>query len=356
MTQKEIEIIEEICRNDTRYEDYLERMGRFYEDYYVPHPAVVWFEATMLVMVLKQIDFGHQYAFTAWGNGKSEGEAYAVKWTTLYLLRNGDERFCKLDDSVINSLTIDVDDYWFHGKLRKKRTPKGQYTEVAECFSIQCMENKVAERCLVGRDKPVELQEMKVAARAAVNVCLNDLQCISTTLSLITYYNEVSNGLFKNELIKLNKMYNNLLMGDEGSKGRFVPECSFDEEQVRRSGIMKMPKIVLSVMDYMLKGNYRLENIRRVSFDDMAVAFYAVLTYNDNYWKGTKQQYADMMKDLFEVDVKVKTMSRWIERNGTDYLRWGGRTQVSTKRSKLAEDFENLIKKVCRDKVRELKR
>ena len=120
MTQKEIEVIESICRNDRRYEEYLERMELFYQDYHVPHPAVVWFEATMLVMVLKQIEFGHTYAFTAWGNGKSDDEAYAVKWTTLYLLRNGDDRFCILDGNIINSLRIDVDDYWFFRKLRKK--------------------------------------------------------------------------------------------------------------------------------------------------------------------------------------------------------------------------------------------
>lgn len=353
MTQKEIEMIEKICRNDTRYEKYLERMGRFYEDYHVPHPAVVWFEASMLVMVLKQIAFGQQYAFTAWGNGKSDGEAYAVKWTTLYLLRNGDDRFCKLDDSVINSLTIDVDNYWFHGKLRKKRTPKGHYFELVECLDdIEFMENKVAEICLVGRHKPVELQVMKVAVRAVVNACLNDPQCISTTLNLITYYNTVSNGLFNKELITLSERYNNLLKQDFDSEDSLDLVCKFDDEQVRRSGIMKMPKIVLSVMEYMLKGKYRLEDCEGVRCDDMAVAFYAVLTYNDKFWKGTKQQYADMMKDLFDVDVKVKTMSRWIERNGTDYLRWGGRTHASSKRSRLAEDFEKLIKKVSMYKVK----
>lgn len=346
-------MIEKICRNDERYEKYLERMGRFYEDYHVPHPAVVWFEASMLVMVLKQIVFGQQYAFTAWGNGKSDGEAYAVKWTTLYLLRNGDDRFCKLDDSVIDSLTIDVDNYWFHGKLRKKRTPNGKYFELEECHDdIELMENKVAEICLVDRYKPVELQVMKVAVRAVVNACLNDPQCISTTLSLITYYNTVSNGLYNKELITLSERYNNLLKQDFGSEDSLDLVCKFDDEQVRRSGIMKKPKIVLSVMEYMLNGKYRLEDCGRVTFNDMAVAFYAVLTYNDKFWKGTKQQYADMMQDLFDVDVKVKTMSRWIERNGTDYLRWGGRTRASSKRSRLAEDFENLIKKVSMYKVK----
>ena len=83
----------------------------------------------------------------------------------------------------------------------------------------------------------------------------------------------------------------------------------------------------------------------------MAVAFYAVMSNNDRYWKDTKQQFADMMKDLFEVEVNIKTMSRWIERNGEDFTRWGGRTVVSSKRSRLAEDFQDMIMKVSTYKV-----
>ena len=83
----------------------------------------------------------------------------------------------------------------------------------------------------------------------------------------------------------------------------------------------------------------------------MAVAFYSVMSNNDRYWKGTKQQFADMMKDLFEVEVNVKTMSRWIERNGDDFTKWIGRTEVSSKRSRIAEDFQDMIFKVSSHKV-----
>ena len=62
-----------------------------------------------------------------------------------------------------------------------------------------------------------------------------------------------------------------------------------------------------------------------------------------------------MMKDLFGVDVKVKTMSRWIERNGVDYTRWGNRTAVSEKRSELADDFRDKIDEVSMYKMREYK-
>lgn len=354
MTQKEIEVIESICRNDRRYEEYLERMELFYQEYHVPHPAVVWFEATMLVMVLKQIEFGHIYAFKAWGNGKSNEEAYAVKRTTLYLLRNGDNRFCKLDDNIINSLEIDVDDYWFFGKLRKQKKPKGTYHDEEENDGgISCM---VAEAAYIyAKSKPTNLALMKQTVRNVMDLCVNDSQCIMATMSLVNYYDTVSNGLFEQELMMLNNMQNKLLRGDDGKKKSLDLECRFDNEQVKRSGITTKPKIVLAVMDYMLRGTYRLKGMGKDRINDMAIAFYAVLTFNDEFWKGTKQEYADMMKDLFGVDVKVKTMSKWIERNGVDYARWGNRTAVSKKRSRLADDFRDNIDEVSMYKMREYK-
>ena len=353
MTQKEIEVIESICRNDRRYEEYLERMELFYQEYQVPHPAVVWFEATMLVMVLKQIEFGHLYAFTAWGNGKSNEEAYAVKRTTLYLLRNGDNRFCKLDDNIINSLEIDVDDYWFFGKLRKKKTPKGTYHDEEESDGLTlCMVAEAAH--IYAKSKPTNLALMKQTVRNVMDLCVNDDLCISSTLNLVTYYNTVSNGLFEQEMIMLNNMLNKRLRGDDGKKKSLDLKCRFDNEQVKRSGITTKPRIVLAVMDYMLRGTYRLKGMGKDRINDMAIAFYAVLTFNDEFWKGTKQEYADMMKDLFGVDVKVKTMSKWIERNGGDYTRWGG-TTVSDKRSELADDFRDNIDQVSMYKMREYK-
>ena len=352
MTEKEIEAIESICMNDRRYEEYLQRMESMHEEYNVPHPAVVWFEATMLVMVLKQIDFGHIYAFKAWGNGKSDDEAYAVKWATLFLLRNGDNRFCNLENNVINSLEIDVDDYWFYRRLRKKRTPKGRYDEEVECFEgINAVTNKVSDICIPNSYKPADITLMKRAVRNVMDLCVNDIRCMTSTLNIISYYNEVSNGMFSKEMMTVSDMINSKMREDVGMTERLDLECRFDEEQVKRSGITKMPKIVLAVMDYMLNGKYRLKYKGQVSFDDMAVAFYSVMSNNDRYWKGTKQQFADMMKDLFEVEVKVKTMSRWIERNGEDFTRWGGRTVVSSKRSRLAEEFQDMIYKVSSHKV-----
>lgn len=352
MTDKEIEAIESICMNDRRYEDYLEQREIFHEEYDVPHPAVVWFEATMLIMVLKQIDFGHIYAFKAWGNGKSDDEAYAVKWTTMFLLRNGDDRFCKLDDSVINSLTIDVDDYWFYRRLRRKRTPNGKSDKKVECYEVTKVEaNKVSYSCIPDRYKPTDIPLMKRAVRNVMDLCVNDIRCMTSTLNIISYYNEVSNGMFSKEMMTVSDMINSKMREDVGMTERLDLECRFDEEQVKRSGITKMPKIVLAVMDYMLNGKYRLKYKGQVSFDDMAVAFYSVMSNNDRYWKGTKQKFADMMKDLFEVEVKVKTMSRWIERNGEDFTRWGGNTVVSSKRSRLAEEFQDMIYKVSSHKV-----
>lgn len=201
------------------------------------------------------------------------------------------------------------------------------------------------------RYKQTDIPLMKRTVRNVLDLCVNDIRCMTSTLNIISYYNEVSNGMFVKEMMAVSDMISYKTRGDVGVTDYLNIECRFDEEQVKRSRITKMPKIVLAVMDYMINGKYRLKYKGVVSFNDMAVAFYAVMSNNDRYWKDTKQQFADMMKDLFEVEVNVKTMSRWIERNGDDFTKWIGRTEVSSKRSRLAEDFQDMIMKVTTYKV-----
>lgn len=196
------------------------------------------------------------------------------------------------------------------------------------------------------RYKQTDIPLMKRTVRNVLDLCVNDIRCMTSTLNIISYYNEVSNGMFVKEMMAVSDMISYKTRGDVGVTDYLNIECRFDEEQVKRSRITKMPKIVLAVMDYMINGKYRLKYKGTVSFNDMAVAFYAVMSNNDRYWKDTKQQFADMMKDLFEVEVNIKTMSRWIERNGDDFTKWIGRTEVSSKRSRLAEDFQDMIMKV----------
>ena len=212
---------------------------------------------------------------------------------------------------------------------------------------IKVEENKVSDICY----KPTDIPLMKRAVRIVLDLCVNDIRCMTSTLNIISYYNEVTNAMFIKEMMAVSEMIRSKTRGDVGVKDCLDFECRFAEEQVKRTKITKMPKIVLAVMDYMLNGEYRLKYEGRISFNDMAVAFYSVMSNNDSYWKGTKQQFADMMKDLFEVEVNVKTMSRWIERNGDDFTKWIGRTEVSSKRSRLAEDFQDMIMKVSTYKV-----
>ena len=201
------------------------------------------------------------------------------------------------------------------------------------------------------RYKQTDIPLMKRVVSNVLDLCVNDIRCMTSTLNIISYYNEVSNGMFVKEMMAVSDMISYKTRGDVGVTDYLNIECRFDEEQVKRSRITKMPKIVLAVMDYMINGKYRLKYKGVVSFNDMAVAFYAVMSNNDRYWKDTKQQFADMMKDLFEVEVNIKTMSRWIERNGDDFTKWIGRTEVSSKRSRLAEDFQDMIMKVSTYKV-----
>ena len=144
------------------------------------------------------------------------------------------------------------------------------------------------------------------------------------------------------ELQLLNDMIATELQQTKEEEKGLDLKCRFDDEQIRMSGIGKMPRIVLAVMDHILGLKEGAND------DDYAIAMFAVLSLMD--YKGTRNDFKNMMKRFFDLNVKVQMLYSWFERNGFDYSRWNQRTKVSFKRKSLACDFKELI-----DKVREYK-
>ena len=182
---------------------------------------------------------------------------------------------------------------------------------------------------------------LKETARRTVELCDGSLQGIASAMSLIAYYNVVADGAMVNELEKLNGMMARKLSETKNDEKGLDLECRFDEEQVRKSGIVQTPKIVLAAMDHMLRSCSRSD----AAADDYAIAMYAVLSSSDNY-EGSRADFVRMVTSYFGVEVSYDALQRWISRNGIDFDVWGTKTAKACKRQALADDFKKLIEKV----------
>ena len=182
---------------------------------------------------------------------------------------------------------------------------------------------------------------LKETARRTVELCDGSLQGIASAMSLIAYYNVVADGAMINELEKLNGMMTRKLSETKNDEKGLDLECRFDEEQVRKSGIVQTPKIVLAAMDHMLRSCSRSD----AAADDYAIAMYAVLSSSDNY-EGSRADFVKMVRSYFKVELSYDALQRWISRNGIDFDVWGTKTAKACKRQALADDFKKLIEKV----------
>ena len=182
---------------------------------------------------------------------------------------------------------------------------------------------------------------LKETARRTVELCDGSLQGIASAMSLIAYYNVVADGAMINELEKLNGMMARKLSETKNDEKGLDLECRFDEEQVRKSGIVQTPKIVLAAMDHMLRSCSRSD----AAADDYAIAMYAVLSSSDNY-EGSRADFVKMVRSYFKVELSYDALQRWISRNGIDFDVWGTKTAKACKRQALADDFKKLIEKV----------
>lgn len=351
MNKEEIEYLEAICLTDPRYKEWLYMYSHVADAFDVPEPVVIWLEAAMLVLVMKQLNIDKQYVFKTWNNGKSDEESYFVKRTTLYMLEHGDRRFCPVSKNEMDWLRLEVDNYLFYGKLRKKRTPKDSETSNRYELDMDFESTPMMVADTLARCNSLTLRQtatLKKGISCLLEICPDEILGITNTMTIVAYYNEVTNGGLRNEVeILKGKLCDNL---NNKSKLCFNPdmECPFDEKQVRESGVSKEARIVLAVMNYMINGDYRIKTRCDCNFDDFAVAMYAVMI-GGKYWTRTRQDFADMMKRLFNKDIKFASFCRWIERNSIDFWQWKTKNK-GERRKKIAEDFLGYIEEVKKHK------
>ena len=345
---EELEYLESICLNDERYCEWIGHYENFASDYDVPHSSVIWLESTMLVMLLGSINLDRRLVFKTWNYGKSNEESFLVKETALRLLRTGDKEVINKNDKVLRWLEQDTEDYIFYKRLRKKRK-KGCYQEIIKTYD--------EERCVELVDEPsqdkiksTDLVKMEKHLSYFIERCQMNKMEIVVILNMVTYYDTISRGKFEREIEILNYKLNEMQKGEINLSNI---KCPFSEEQVRKSGISKEAKIVLAVINYMFNGNFRQRFGFNCSSDDFSVAIYSVLVI-EKYWQNTREDFASMMKNLFNIDIKLGTMSRWLQRCGADYRKWE-KTNKAQQRKEIAEKFSKMILEVKKQKMEELK-
>ena len=178
-------------------------------------------------------------------------------------------------------------------------------------------------------------------AKRMIELCDGSLQGMASTMNLLTYYNDIFGGALKHELEMLNGMMASKLCEAKNDVKGLDLECRFDEEQVRKSGIVQTPKIVLAVMDHMLRSGSRSD----AAADDYAIAMYAVLSSSDNY-EGSREDFVNMMNRYFDMNVSYGALKKWLARNSVDFNDWNKGTGKTCNRQDLARDFKELIDKV----------
>ena len=178
-------------------------------------------------------------------------------------------------------------------------------------------------------------------AKRMIELCDGSLQGMASTLNLLAYYNDISGGALKPELEILNGMMASKLCEAKNDEKGLDLKCRFDEEQVRKSGISVTPRIVLAVMDHMLREGSR----QNCTCNDYAIAMYAVLTKYE-YYKGSREDFVNMMNRYFDMNVSYDALKKWLARNSVDFNDWNKGTGKTCNRQDLARDFKELIDKV----------
>ena len=158
---------------------------------------------------------------------------------------------------------------------------------------------------------------LKETAKRMIELCDGNMQGMASTLNLLAYYNDISGGALKPELEILNGMMASKLCEAKNDVKGLDLECRFDEEQVRKSGISVTPRIVLAVMDHMLREGSR----QNFTCNDYAIAIYAVLTKYE-FYKGSREDFVNMMNRYFDMNVSYDALQKWFARNSVDFNRW----------------------------------
>ena len=380
LKNKEIEVIENICMHDKRYRVWKDIMNHSTELDNLDNYALIWTEATKIIMELKKEQHDKRKVLTTWNNGLLDNNIVAAIECALFMIEHGDAATCGLNDKDIESMTTDI----IMGFLREKI--RDNYGIMEACLLYYCYdlsdEAAVIERICkeegenlsmedfgdedfedeepefyipIFINKP-DLESSIMTVKHAINTCPNERMGMSITMLLIEYYNNLHSGKLET--------YIDLMMAKMKAARKIMPHkcyditCPFDEAQIKSSGISKEAKIVLAVMNDMFKGEHMNKNGSYSNNIDYAIAMFAVLSIY-GYWKNQRKEYCEMLKQMFGVDVKADTIGKWIRQYGDNYEEWykgdDGKEVKAARRKRIAQNFAERIDKVKTYKLRKIK-
>ena len=345
------ETLETICMNDSRYNVWKKDYYFLSNRYAMSNPIEIWTEATQRIMQMKDEDPSKENVERIVNSLENKDNIFLLKETILYLLDHGDSDFSYCLKKV-KELLIERNKHLYINRANGR------------CESVIDLRNLIPnyKKRIVESFGGIRFQRVpdfitaKEFAQKAIELCPDDSEGMTATLLLLQYYNNKYSGRLEAELEVMKVKMRGLW--DQEHKDSCDINCPFDDAQVRSSGILKEAKIVLAVMNEMLKGEYKSKNSSNSSEIDFAVAMFAVLN-TGGYWENTKKEYTKMLNRLFDMDVKTDTLNKWIRENGLNYWKWyegdDGKEVIASRRKRIASDFAEMIDKVKTYKLKEMK-
>lgn len=351
MNLKLNEALETICMNDSRYNAWKKDYYFLSNRYAMSKPIEIWTEATRHIMQMKDVDSSKENVERIVNGLESKDNMFLLKETILYLLDHGDSDFSNCLEKV-KELLIERNKHLYLNRAT------GKYESIIDLRNLIPNYKKRITNSFGGIrfQKVPDFMTAHEFANKAIEICPDDEDGMTVTMLMLQYYNKQYNGRLEAQIETMKAKMRGLW--NKKPKDRCDIKCPFDEKQVESSGIQKEAKIVLAVMNDMLKGEYKSKNSDKCNDIDFATAMFAVLS-RYKYWNKDNETYTKMLKQLFGVDVKTGTVSTWIRRNGFKYEEWykgdDGKDVIAARRKKIAEDFAKLIAEVKTYKLKEMK-
>ena len=351
MNLKLNEALETICMNDSRYNAWKKDYYFLSNRYAMSKPIEIWTEATRHIMQMKDVDSSKENVERIVNGLESKDNMFLLKETILYLLDHGDSDFSNCLEKV-KELLIERNKHLYLNRAT------GKYESIIDLRNLIPNYKKRITNSFGGIrfQKVPDFMSAHAFVNKAIEICPDDEEGMTVTMLLLQYYNKRHNGRLEVEIETMKAKIRGLW--NKEPKDRCDITCPFDEAQIKSSGISKEAKIVLAVMNDMFKGEYRSKNSSKCSDIDFAIAMFALLMIR-GYWKKQRKEYSEMMKQLFDMDVKTDTIGKWIRQYSTNYEEWyngnDGKEVISARRKKIATDFAEMIDKVKTYKLKEMK-
>ena len=350
MNLKLNEALETICMNDSRYNAWKKDYYFLSNRYAMSKPIEIWTEATRHIMQMKDVDSSKENVERIVNGLESKDNMFLLKETILYLLDHGDSDFSNCLEKV-KELLIERNKHLYLNRAT------GKYESIIDLRNLIPNYKKRITNSFGGIrfQKVPDFMSAHAFVNKAIEICPDDEEGMTVTMLLLQYYNKRHNGRLEVEIETMKAKIRGLW--NKEPKDRCDISCPFDDAQVKSSGILKETRIVLAVMNDMLKGEYRSKNDRKSSDIDFATAMLAILTIGE-YWKKERKEYTEMLKRLFDMEVKPDTVGKWLRENGTNYEEWykadDGKEVISARRKRIARDFAEMIDKVKTYKLKKI--